>query len=200
MATIDSDNSSPDVTDHEENNEQWGDDSEEIELNNIMQATATPVALHSSSSSSALSTNLPPKKRKSAMSRKVSKASSSGRKKEITPKMQDRQARGKDAAMFSSEDDSSDMDGNPKYNPYENAEIYEARQRRRLAAVILDNPELLMMHAQSRNDSIPGTRHYFAKLLAGYQDDAGSAGKFREEWEKGVRGKAKGKGKRGYGY
>lgn len=29
---------------------------------------------------------------------------------------------------------------------------YEATQRRREAAIILDNPELLMMHAESRQD------------------------------------------------
>lgn len=56
---------------------------------------------------------------------------------------------------------------------------------------MLDNPELLMMHAQARCDvgptsssgppslpnhiltqpkSIPGTRHYFTKLLLGFED------------------------------
>ena len=71
-------------------------------------------------------------------------------------------------------------------------ESYERIQQRRQAAVILDNPELLMMHAQARQDvnplpyliasqiskltstqSIPGTRHYFTKMLCGYLDEKG---------------------------
>jgi hypothetical protein len=79
-------------------------------------------------------------------------------------------------------------------------DTWEQAQKRREAAVILDNPELLMMHAQARFDvrssssssssslslslslslapstntftqSIPGTRHYFTKLLCGYLSD-----------------------------
>lgn len=124
-------NSSPDMSDDEDDG-QWDD---EIELNTIMQATDTPAAGPStslnlmsqtlptsspSSSSSTSSLNAPPSrspanKRKGTGSRMVSKTSSSG-KKEFTPKMQDRQARGKDYLdyMFSTDDDSSDMG----YDPY----------------------------------------------------------------------------------
>lgn len=86
----------------------------------------------------------------------------------FTPKMQERQARGTN--VMSSDDDSSDQNFDPNYNPYETAETWEQKQRRRLAAVILDSPELLMMHAQARSDSIPGTRHHFTKILCGYQE------------------------------
>ncbi|OBT46533.1 hypothetical protein VE00_01765 [Pseudogymnoascus sp. WSF 3629] len=47
---------------------------------------------------------------------------------------------------------------------------YEAVERRRWAATILDCPELLMMHAQARQDTIPSTRLHFTKLLCGYED------------------------------
>jgi hypothetical protein len=49
-------------------------------------------------------------------------------------------------------------------------ESYETVEKRRAAAVILDSPELLMMHAQSRGDSIPGTRQHFTKILCGYDE------------------------------
>jgi len=85
--------------------------------------------------------------------------------------MQDRQARNKDP--FSSEEESSDSawEGQSrKFDVYGN-DTYEQVQKRREAAIVLDNPELLMMHAQARFDSIPGTRHYFTKILCGYEDE-----------------------------
>lgn len=74
-------------------------------------------------------------------------------------------------------------------NPYDRYgnESYENVQKRRMAAVILDSPELLMMHSQARSDvrllfplsirstncqqSIPATRLYFTKLLCGFHDE-----------------------------
>ncbi|KFX86564.1 hypothetical protein V490_09028, partial [Pseudogymnoascus sp. VKM F-3557] len=47
---------------------------------------------------------------------------------------------------------------------------YEAVERRKWASTILDCPELLMMHAQARQDTIPSTRLHFTKLLCGYDD------------------------------
>jgi len=85
--------------------------------------------------------------------------------------MQDRQARNKDP--YSSSDESSDSawEGQSrKFDVYGN-DTYERVQKRREAAIVLDNPELLMMHAQARFDSIPGTRHYFTKILCGYHQD-----------------------------
>ncbi|KAE8444428.1 hypothetical protein EG329_000519 [Mollisiaceae sp. DMI_Dod_QoI] len=172
-------NSSLEMSDDDGDDAQWDDD----DLDTVMQTAATPAGLStstaiysgnhalstaSSSSSSSLGpVNSASKRKKAQGLRKVSK-SSGGKKKEFTSKMQDRQARGKD--VLSSDDDSSDNVFNPRFNPYENADAWESRQRRRLAAVILDNPELLMMHAQERSDSIPGTRHHFTKILCGYQE------------------------------
>ena len=66
---------------------------------------------------------------------------------------------------------------------------YENRQLRRVAAEILDNPELLMLAAYTRGDvcksthsvitiltyrptqSIPGTRNHYTKILCGYFDE-----------------------------
>ncbi|PBP22001.1 hypothetical protein BUE80_DR007103 [Diplocarpon rosae] len=86
----------------------------------------------------------------------------------FTASMQDKQARNKDP--FESEDSSSEEEEWGRGGRYGN-DTYENIQKRRMAAVILDSPELLMMHSQARSDSIPGTRHYFTKILCGYEDD-----------------------------
>ncbi|CZT01945.1 uncharacterized protein RAG0_09321 [Rhynchosporium agropyri] len=88
----------------------------------------------------------------------------------FTASMQDAQARDKDP-YESSDDDSDDgrWKGGGRLDAF-GEEPYEVVQRRRMAAVILDSPELLMMHSQARCDSIPATRHYFTKLLCGFED------------------------------
>jgi len=180
--------------------EGWDDD----DLDTVMQAAATPAgpststALysgnHSLSTASSSSSSSPgpaasaSKKKKAQGLRKVSKTSSAAKKRISTPKMQERQARGTN--VMSSDDDSSDQNFDPNYNPYENAETWEAKQRRRLAAMILDNPELLMMHAQARSDSIPGIRHHFTKILCGYQEPENEypfAKSFQDEKERNAR-------------
>lgn len=83
--------------------------------------------------------------------------------------MQDAQARNKDPYASDSSESAYEGTGK-KYDSYGN-ETYEQVQQRREAAIVLDSPELLMMHAQARNDSIPGTRHYFTKMLCGYLDE-----------------------------
>ncbi|KAE9375743.1 hypothetical protein N431DRAFT_437248 [Stipitochalara longipes BDJ] len=101
-----------------------------------------------------------------------SKASSSRSSSRIfTPAMQDRQARNKDPYASSEESSDSAWEGqNRRFDVY-SKDSFARVQRRREAAIILDNPELLMMHAQARNDSIPGARHYFTKILCGFEDD-----------------------------
>ncbi|KAM3075236.1 hypothetical protein ACMFMF_005913 [Clarireedia jacksonii] len=80
---------------------------------------------------------------------------------------QDQQARNKEPNADTFDDDSSDDGGRfGEYDLYGN-ESYTTLVTRREAVYVLDNPELLMMHAQARNDSIPATRHYFRKLLSG---------------------------------
>ncbi|KAK4115713.1 hypothetical protein N656DRAFT_394417 [Canariomyces notabilis] len=44
----------------------------------------------------------------------------------------------------------------------------EARQK---ALAFLDNPELLRMYALANEDSIPGARLHFTKLLCGFEDE-----------------------------
>ncbi|KIN02536.1 hypothetical protein OIDMADRAFT_178475 [Oidiodendron maius Zn] len=82
----------------------------------------------------------------------------------FTPSMQDAQARNKDPYALSSD---SESESSSRYDAYGN-DTYEAIQLRREAAVVLDTPELLMMHAQARGDSIPATRYHFMKQLCGY--------------------------------
>ncbi|ROT43282.1 hypothetical protein SODALDRAFT_392715 [Sodiomyces alkalinus F11] len=50
-------------------------------------------------------------------------------------------------------------------------ESWESWRRREWARDVLETPELLMWYASSRDDSIPGTRLYFTRLLCGYEDD-----------------------------
>ncbi|KAG9249026.1 hypothetical protein BJ878DRAFT_537792 [Calycina marina] len=96
--------------------------------------------------------------------------------KPLTARQQDAQARNKDPY---SEPDSPQWQGN--WNPSSNAfarydasgmDSYESQALRRKAAIVLDNPELLMMYALARNDSIPGTRYYFAQISTGYLTSA----------------------------
>ncbi|KAL1901386.1 hypothetical protein Sste5346_001791 [Sporothrix stenoceras] len=44
-------------------------------------------------------------------------------------------------------------------------------ERRRHATAVLDSPELLMMYAQSLNDSIPAVRMTFMRIMCGYDRD-----------------------------
>ncbi|TPX13158.1 uncharacterized protein E0L32_006358 [Thyridium curvatum] len=53
----------------------------------------------------------------------------------------------------------------PDQQPFAQAE------RRRNAMAVLDSPELLMMYAQSRGDSIPATRLHFMKIMCGYEEE-----------------------------
>lgn len=82
--------------------------------------------------------------------------------------MQDQQARNKN--LYRGESSGSDKGPSRKSATMYKQESYEAVEKRRAAAVILDSPELLMMHAQSRGDSIPGTRQHFTKILCGYDE------------------------------
>ncbi|KAH7407399.1 hypothetical protein BKA64DRAFT_666483 [Cadophora sp. MPI-SDFR-AT-0126] len=88
----------------------------------------------------------------------------------FTASMQDAQARNKDPYESSEESSDDGGWGGGRYDAYGN-DSYENVQKRRMAAVILDSPELLMMHSQARNDSIAATRYYFTKLLCGYHDE-----------------------------
>lgn len=129
---------------------------------------------NSTTQSSSTAANAAPKKKvtpkkttPSGSSRKVS-----GGSRTFTASMQEKQARNKNPYSSSDESD-PDAWGSSKGHRGSGGykDTWEQIQKRREAAVILDNPELLMMHAQARFDSITGTRHYFTKLLCGYLDD-----------------------------
>ncbi|KAF7908561.1 uncharacterized protein EAF01_004316 [Botrytis porri] len=80
---------------------------------------------------------------------------------------QDQQARNKEPDDDNYDDESSDDDlTGASYDLFGN-ESYISVQIRREAVAVLDNPELLMMHAAARNDSIPSTRLYFLQRLSG---------------------------------
>ncbi|KAL9941461.1 hypothetical protein ACHAQF_003152 [Verticillium nonalfalfae] len=50
-------------------------------------------------------------------------------------------------------------------------ETFEAFRRREWARDVLESPEMLMWYASSREDSIPGTRLFFTRVLCGFEED-----------------------------
>ncbi|KAI0013212.1 hypothetical protein F4779DRAFT_441780 [Xylariaceae sp. FL0662B] len=87
----------------------------------------------------------------------------------FTPEMRDRQARGKDPYESS---DSSDWTGGPLgYRAGGGKdEPFSILERRRVAAQVLDSPELLMMAAQRDNQSMPATRLRYQRMLCGISE------------------------------
>lgn len=51
-------------------------------------------------------------------------------------------------------------------------ESFNRKERREMALAYLDNPELLMMYAQSKGDSIPAARLHFTKMMCGYDPES----------------------------
>ncbi|KAK3320928.1 hypothetical protein B0T19DRAFT_253271 [Cercophora scortea] len=98
----------------------------------------------------------------------------------FTPQMRDRQARGKDPSQSTdgSEDNSDDLSDNETDVSLHRRmggrrigkEDFAAIERRQTAIAFLENPELLMMYAQSTGDSITGARYHFTKMMCGYND------------------------------
>ncbi|KAI0536283.1 hypothetical protein GGR58DRAFT_400768 [Xylaria digitata] len=102
----------------------------------------------------------------------------------FTPEMRDRQARGKNP--YDSDSDGSDWvtpqgagtgDGNGNGNtgpqrvgPRKRDEPFAVYDRRRVAAQILDSPELLMMAAVRDDESIPATRLKYTRVLCGVEE------------------------------
>ncbi|KAI1376048.1 hypothetical protein F4677DRAFT_420134 [Hypoxylon crocopeplum] len=89
----------------------------------------------------------------------------------FTDEMRDRQARGKDP--YESSDASSEWttDGTRKYRAGGGKdEPFAVLERRRVAAQVLDSPELLMMAAQRDNESIPATRLRYTRMLCGFEE------------------------------
>ncbi|KAF2971431.1 hypothetical protein GQX73_g2105 [Xylaria multiplex] len=100
----------------------------------------------------------------------------------FTPEMRDRQARGKNP--YDSDSDGSDWitpqgagtgDGNgtagpQRVGPRKRDEAFAVYDRRRVAAQILDSPELLMMAAVRDDESIPATRLKYTRVLCGVEE------------------------------
>jgi hypothetical protein len=86
-----------------------------------------------------------------------------------TKAQQELQARDKEPCTALPRDSPWQKTNNDKYawDSYENVKL------RTDAAIRLDNPELVMMLAMSRDDSVAGTRHYLTKIMCGFimQDD-----------------------------
>ncbi|KAK4181129.1 hypothetical protein QBC36DRAFT_129398 [Triangularia setosa] len=100
----------------------------------------------------------------------------------FTSVMRDRQARGKDPYHSGDGSEGSDLSdqesgatpsklrlvggggGRPEKEDFARTEL------RQKAIAFLDNPELLMMYAQSTGDSIPGARLHFMRILCGYDE------------------------------
>ncbi|KAK4101047.1 hypothetical protein N658DRAFT_507359 [Parathielavia hyrcaniae] len=98
----------------------------------------------------------------------------------FTSEMRDRQARGKDPyhSGDGSDDGSlTDRESGPGSRlrlgtGRVEKENFARVERRQKAIAFLDNPELLMMYAQSTGESIPAARLHFTKLLCGYDEEA----------------------------
>ncbi|KAI0124483.1 hypothetical protein F4776DRAFT_204100 [Hypoxylon sp. NC0597] len=88
----------------------------------------------------------------------------------FTAEMRDRQARGKDP--YESSDGSSDWasEGTKYRAGGGKDESFAVLERRRIAAQVLDSPELLMMAAQRDNESIPATRLRYTRMLCGFEE------------------------------
>ncbi|ESZ96033.1 hypothetical protein SBOR_3606 [Sclerotinia borealis F-4128] len=127
---------------------------------------------HPTGTSSNLSTNsraqssIPPKPNNS--SSKPSRTSgSTSQTSSFTRLKQDQQARNKEPDDVNYEGESSDEELTGRSYDLFGNESYTTVITRREAVAVLDNPELLMMHAQARNASIPATRLHFLARLSG---------------------------------
>jgi len=105
-------------------------------------------------------------------------ASSSAMDDDFTPKMRDRQARGKDPYQSGDGSDGNLSDREPGSgarlrlgNGRVEKEDFARVESRQKAIAFLENPELLMMYAQSTGDSIAAARLHFTKMLCGYDDE-----------------------------
>ncbi|KAF2100028.1 hypothetical protein NA57DRAFT_75531 [Rhizodiscina lignyota] len=76
--------------------------------------------------------------------------------------------------MFVNRDKSVERRAIVKYHE----ETFEEKAVKEQAARVLESNELLIWLAMSRNESVPQTRHYYERLLAGFSQDARNV-----EWE-----------------
>ncbi|KAL2160378.1 hypothetical protein VTH06DRAFT_1551 [Thermothelomyces fergusii] len=98
---------------------------------------------------------------------------------DFTPEMRDRQARGKDPYQSGDGSEGGNLSdresgstsrlrlGSSRVEKEDFARV-ESRQK---AIAFLENPELLMMYAQSTGESIAAARFHFTKMLCGYDQE-----------------------------
>ncbi|KAK0626021.1 hypothetical protein B0T14DRAFT_561971 [Immersiella caudata] len=97
----------------------------------------------------------------------------------FTPQMRDRQARGKDPYHSGDGSEGSDLSDRETSSGSRlrlgssrlEKEDFTRTERRNKAEAYLDNPELLMMYAQSTEDSMAGARLHFTRMLCGYENE-----------------------------
>ncbi|KAG7285136.1 hypothetical protein NEMBOFW57_009757 [Staphylotrichum longicolle] len=105
-------------------------------------------------------------------------ASSSAMDDHFTQQMRDRQARGKDPYRSGDGSDDGNLSDRGSRTGSKlrlgkgrsEKEDYARVERRQQAIAFLDNPELLIMYAQSTGDTVPAARLHFTKMLCGYDD------------------------------
>lgn len=93
--------------------------------------------------------------------------------------MRDRQARGKDPYQSGDGSDGGNLSGRESGlgtklrlgSGRVEKEDFSRVESRKKAIAFLDNPELLMMHAQSTGESIAAARLHFTKMLCGYDQE-----------------------------
>ncbi|KAK3304397.1 uncharacterized protein B0T15DRAFT_494860 [Chaetomium strumarium] len=100
----------------------------------------------------------------------------------FTPQMRDKQARGQDPYNSGDVSDEGDFkDAAAKFrlgNGRIEKEDFFRVERRQKAIAFLDNPELLMMYAQSTGNSVAGARLHWTRVLCGYEDEPENKAKF----------------------
>jgi hypothetical protein len=92
----------------------------------------------------------------------------------FTRQMRDRQARGKDPYQSGEGSDGGRESGSGTTLRLGSGRVekedFSRVERRKKAITFLDDPELLMMHAQSTGESIAAARLHFTKMLCGYDE------------------------------
>ncbi|KAK4455476.1 hypothetical protein QBC34DRAFT_68520 [Podospora aff. communis PSN243] len=108
----------------------------------------------------------------------------------FTPQMRDRQSRGKDPYHSGEGSEGSDLSDRETSSASRlrlgssrvEKEDFSRAERRSKAEAYLGSPELLMMYAQSTEDSMAGARLHFTRMLCGYEneDDLSRGGSTRK--------------------
>ncbi|KAL6855184.1 hypothetical protein ACO1O0_006322 [Amphichorda felina] len=94
----------------------------------------------------------------------------------FTPAMRDRQARGKDPYSHSRAGHDDVMQAHLGVGQGLPSETFEEREKKEFAMAVLDNPDMLLMHAQARGDSVAGQRLRFLRMMCPVEHEKSEAG------------------------